>query len=178
MEVAVEAGRITDGASQMFVNNRLVVIYPGDNPAGLETLADLAEPGLKLVLAAEAVPVGQYSIEFLDKAVEEGTFGDTFKEDVLSNVVSYEENVRAVLSKVVLGEADAGIVYTSDVTVDSAEQVGRIEIPDNLNTIATYPIAVVKDSTQPEHAQAFINYVLSAEGQEILARYGFIPITE
>jgi molybdate transport system substrate-binding protein len=95
---------------------------------------------------------------------------------VLANVVSYEQTVKAVLTKVVLGEADAGIVYTSDVTPDVADAVQQIAIPDNLNTIATYPIAPVSDSEQPQLAQQFISYVLSAEGQTTLAAHGFLPV--
>ena len=95
------------------MRNRLVVIYPADNPAGITTLQDLATPGLVLVLAATEVPVGAYSFDFLNKASATVEFGSAYSETVLSNVVSYEENVRSVLSKVVLGEADEGIVYMS-----------------------------------------------------------------
>jgi molybdate transport system substrate-binding protein len=127
------------------------------------------------VLAAPEVPVGGYSLDFLEKASATVDYGETYSPTVLSNVVSYEENVRAVLSKVALGEADAGIVYTSDVTGDASEQVGRIDIPDELNTIASYPIAPVGDSQNPELAQAFVDYVLSADGQTVLVDHGFIP---
>jgi molybdate transport system substrate-binding protein len=177
MNVAIEAGRIVSGAQQTFARNRLVVIYPGDNPAQLTSLIDLAKPCDKcFVLADESVPVGQYSIQFLDKASADPAFGATFKEDVLKNVASYEQNVRAVLSKVVLGEAYAGIVYTSDITGDGASQVGRIDIPDALNTIASYPIAAVSDSAHAQLAQAFVDDVLGPAGQDILAQYGFIPV--
>ena len=94
---------------------------------------------------------------------------------MLNNVVSYEENVKAVLTKVVLGEADAGIVYASDVTGEGADQVDRLDIPDVLNTIATYPIAALADSAHPETAQDFVDFVLSPAGQNILAEYGFVP---
>jgi molybdate transport system substrate-binding protein len=90
-------------------------------------------------------------------------------------VASYEENVKAVLTKVALGEGDAGIVYLTDVTLANADKVGRLDIPDALNSVATYPIAVVSDTSQPELAQAFIQMVLSAQGKEILAKYGFLP---
>ncbi len=178
MQVAIDGGRIVSGAQQTFVRNRLVVIYPNDNPAGLATLQDLAKSGVRVVFAATEVPVGQYSLDFLDKAVEDASLGSAFEDAVLANVVSYEENVRAVLSKVVLGEADAGIVYASDLSGDSADQVGRIDIPDALNTIATYPIAVVGDSAHSELAQAFIDLVLSPEGQDVLAKYGFIKAVQ
>lgn len=176
MDVAIEAGRVVTGTTQVFVKNRLVVIVPKENPAAVEALQDLAKTGLKLILAAKDVPVGQYSLDFLDKAAADVAFGAAFKDAVLANVVSYEDNVRSVLTKVALGEGDAGIVYTSDISGDAAQDVVSIEIPDALNTIAQYPIGAVKDSANADMAQAFIAYVLSAEGQAILERYGFIPV--
>lgn len=175
MTVAIDAGRVVTGTTQIFVRNRLVVIVPKDNPAGLETLQDLAKPGLKLVLATKDVPVGQYSLDFLNKAVADTTFGAAFQDNVLANVVSYEDNVRSVLTKVALGEGDAGIVYTSDISGDAAADVVSVDIPDELNTIAQYPIGTVQDSQHAELAQAFVDYVLSSEGQAILESYGFIP---
>lgn len=175
MEVAVESGRVAPESAQVFVRNRLVVITPADSTADVATLRDLANPGLKLILAARDVPVGQYSLDFLDKAAADASFGAVFKDAVLANVVSYEDNVRSVLTKVALGEGDAGIVYTSDIVGDPAKDVVSLEIPDALNTIATYPIAPVVDSARAELARAFIDYVLSAEGQAILENYGFLP---
>ncbi|MCC7362103.1 MAG: molybdate ABC transporter substrate-binding protein [Anaerolineales bacterium] len=174
--VAIGTGRIVSGTQQTFVRNRLVVIYPNDNPGGVSALPDLAQPGLKVVLAAAEVPVGQYSLDFLDKAAADAAFDPGFKEAVLANVVSYEDNVRAVLTKVALGEADAGIVYSSDVTGDGAAAVTKLDIPDSLNTLANYPIAALNDSPHPALAQAFVELVLSPEGQAVLARYGFIPV--
>lgn len=176
MNLVIEQGEIVSGTQQNFAKNRLVVVFPTDNPGSLKELKDLGNPDLKLVLAAQEVPVGQYSLDFLDKAVADPAFDATFKDDVLKNVVSYEDNVKAVLTKVALGEADAGIVYTSDVTGEETEKVNLLDIPDELNVIAYYPIAPVKDSENPELAQAFINFVLSQDGQEILAKYGFIPV--
>jgi len=175
MQVAIEAGRIIGGTSRVFVHNRLVVVVPTGNPGGVATLQDLARPGLMIVLAAAEVPVGQYALDFLDKAATDPAFGPAFKDDVLANVVSYEENVRAVLTKIVLGEGDAGIVYASDISGDSADQVERLDIPDDLNTVASYPIGVIQDSTNPDLAQAFMEYVLSPEAQAVLASHGFIP---
>lgn len=177
MTVVVDAGGIDAGTPQTFVHNRLVVVIPADSTIALTSINDLATPGLKLVLAAPEVPVGQYSLDFLDKAASDPALGEPFKEAVLANLVSQEENVRAVLAKVVLGEADAGIVYSSDVY--SAEgDVIQIEIPDALNTIANYPIAAVAESEHADLAQAFVDAVLSPEGQTILAKYGFIPAAE
>ncbi len=167
--------RIKPGSGQVFARNRLVVIYPADNPAGLQTLSDLARPGLRLVLAAKEVPAGQYAIDFLDKASQQPEFGANFKDEVLTNVMSYEENVKFVFSKVALGEADAGVVYSTDITPVNAALVGRIDIPDPLNVIAAYPLAAVSGSPQPQLAAAFVAYVLSPQGQAILAKYGFLP---
>lgn len=176
MDAAIASNRVNADASKPFVKNRLVVIFPKDNPAGLTELKDLAKVGLKLDLADQSVPVGQYSLDFLDKATADPAFGSQFKDDVLKNVVSYETSVKAVVSKVSLGEADAGIVYVSDITTDAAEKVGRLDIPDALNTIATYPIAPISDSKNPELAQAFVDLILSPEGQAVLAKYNFIPV--
>jgi molybdate transport system substrate-binding protein len=177
MNVAIETGRIVSGTQRTFVRNRLVVVTPSDNPAGLSGLQDLVTPGVKIVFAAQEVPVGQYSLDFLDKADADGSLGAGYKAAVLANVVSYEENVRAVLAKVALGEADAGIVYTSDVVASEEGEVAQIEIPDTLNTIASYPIAPLSDSPNLDLAQQFVDYVLSPEGQQVLVRYGFIPTT-
>jgi molybdate transport system substrate-binding protein len=178
MDTAIGGGRIVSGAQHTFAHNRLVVIFPRDNPAGLTELSDLAKPGVRVVFAAAEVPVGQYSLDFLDQAAGSAALGSAFKAAVLGNIVSYEENVRAVLSKIVLGEADAGIVYASDVTGPSADRVGRIDIPDTLNTIAAYPIAAVGDSAHPDLVAAFVELVLSPQGQDTLSRFGFVKVGE
>lgn len=174
MDDAVKAGNVADGAARAFARNRLVAIVPQANPAGIKMLADLGKPGVRLVLAAKEVPVGQYALDFLDKASKDATYGADYKDKTLKNVASYEQNVRAVLSKVTLGEADAGIVYNTDVTQDAAPKVTRIEIPDALNTVATYPIATVKGTKNPA-ADRFVAFVLADAGQAILKQYGFIP---
>ncbi len=176
MRAAIEAGRVVSGTQQVFAGNRLVVVTPADSPAGLASLQDLAQPGIKLVLAAREVPVGGYALDFLEKAGASPQFAPGYDDAVLANVVSYEENVKAVLSKVVLGEADAGIVYSSDVTPDVSGQVLRIQIPDELNTLAAYPIAPIADAPNPELARRFLELVLSPEGQAVLASHGFIPV--
>jgi molybdate transport system substrate-binding protein len=139
MTVAIEVGRILTDTVRTFAQNRLVVIAPGDNPAGLTALADLAKPEIQLVFAIQEAPVGQYTLDFLDKAATEGSLGAGYQEAVLANVVSYEENVRAVLAKVMLGEADAGIVYTSDVAASPEGALIPIEIPDPLTRLPATP---------------------------------------
>jgi molybdate transport system substrate-binding protein len=175
MRAAEGAGRIAPGASQVFANNRLAVAYAVNSPASPHSLKDLARPGLRLVLASEAVPIGRYSLELLERASSMPGYDADFHEQVLANVVSYEENVRLVLGKVSLGEADAGIVYATDVAGPSA-RVGRLEIPDQLNVTARYPIAPIADSANPAMAQSFVDYVLSPEGQTVLERYGFVQV--
>ncbi len=173
MANAIESGRVAMGAPAIFARNRLVVAIPADNHAAIESLQDLARPGIKLVLAAEAVPAGQYALEFLAKASATAEYTAAYSPTVRSNVVSYEANVRSVLTKIALGEADAGIVYASDAPPSNA-QVATLAIPDALNVLAEYPIAVVVDSAYPEAAQAFVDYVRSDAGQATLEQFGFL----
>lgn len=149
-----------------FVRNRLAIIVPADNPAGIESLDDLTEDGVLLVLPAEGVPSGDYAREIFDNA--------GISDAVLANVVSNEEDVRSVVTKVLSGEADAGITYVTDVTPELADQITLITIPDDVNVIATYPIAVVSGSQEADLAQRFVDYILG-EGQQTLADYGFLP---
>lgn len=173
MDVAIQAGRIVTGTAHTFVRNRLLVIAPKDNPAQIKTLQDLAKPGLKLVFAAKEVPVGQYALDFLDKATKDGSMGANYKTTVLANVVSYEENVRSVLAKITLGEGDAGIVYSTD-AYSLTDKLQRIDIPDKLNTLASYPIAAVADSKNFDLAKNFVEYTFTPEAQQVLVKYGFI----
>ena len=169
MDTLVTDGFVTQDVPQIFLTNKLIVILPANNPAALETLEDLAKPGIKLVLAAEAVPVGNYARQALDKM--NGPFGADFKDKVLANVVSNEDNVKQVVTKVQLGEADAGIVYTSDAI--AAPDLKTIEIPADLNVIAKYPLAPLVKSANADLASQFVAYVLSGEGQAILKKWGF-----
>jgi molybdate transport system substrate-binding protein len=172
MQVLVVDGMIRSEAPRIFLTNQLVVIVPPHNPASVRNLPDLARGGLKLDLAAPDVPVGSYARQALDKM--NASFGGGFEARVLANVVSEEDNVKQVVTKVQLGEADAGIVYTSDAM--AAPDVGRIAIPANLNVIAQYPIAPLGHAEHPALAEAFVDFVLSAEGQAILAKWGFQPV--
>ncbi len=172
--------RLRDGGfianlPRTFARNRLVVIAPADNPAGIETLADLAQPGVLLVLAAPAVPVRDYTDAMLELLAANPDYGPAYRDAVLANLASEEDNVRQVAAKVALGEADAGIVYSSDVTPDIADKVVRIAVPDEYNTLAEYPIARVTGSADPRLGWQFIRFVRSTAGQAILAKWGFIP---
>ncbi|GAB4519371.1 MAG: molybdate ABC transporter substrate-binding protein [Anaerolineae bacterium] len=175
MQVAVEGGRIA-GTPHPFVKNRLVVITPADNPASITTLADLANAGIQLLVAAPEVPVRTYTDTMLERLAADPAYGEAYRMAVLGNIVSEEPNVRQVAAKIALGEADAGVVYISDVTPDIADQVLMIEVPDTLNTIATYPIAITHDTAHPALAQAFVDFVLSDAGQAILVNWNFVSV--
>ncbi len=172
MDILVTGSFVMSDTPQIFLTNKLVLILPADNPAAIATLEDLANADVKLVLAAEEVPVGRYSRDAF--VLMDIAFGKDFMSTVLANVVSNEDNVKQVVAKVQLGEADAGIVYTSDTV--AAPDLQTIEIPSELNVIAKYPIAPLLKSENAEVAQAFIDYVLSAEGQAVLEKWGFGPI--
>lgn len=172
------AASFVDGATvRTFARNTLIVIYPKDNPAKISVLADLARAGIKLDVADRAVPVGKYTVQMLDAAAKDPAFGPDFNTRVLANVVSREDNVKSVVTKVRLGEADAGVVYATDVTGDAARDVGVLPIPAAFNQTAEYPIAVAAHAVQPELARQFEDYVLSAEGQDVLKDHGFIRAT-
>lgn len=175
MELARKSG-VVQGDTPIFVKNRLVVIVPRENPGKVTEFRDLAKAGLKLDLAAPKVPVGNYSRQALHKATSE--YGGEFAERALKNVVSEEENVKQVVTKVQLGEADAGIVYVSDVTPKVSNAVHMIPIPDAYNQIATYPMALTQSVQNRVAAEMFLNFVLSAEGQAVLKAHNFIPIKE
>ncbi len=172
MKAAQEAGVIS-GDSSIFAQNRLAIVVPKDNPADITSFADLGKAGIKLVLAAEDVPVGQYGRQAICNAgADTATYGDSFVDNVAGNIVSNETNVKNVLAKVQLGEADAGIVYVTDVTADVSADVTLIDIPNDVNVIAKYPVAAVEGGDTAS-ADAFISYLLSPDGQATLASFGF-----
>ena len=150
------------GTPQNFASNLLQIVIEKGNPKGVKGLDDLANPDLKVVLAAPDVPAGKYAQQALEKA------------NVTVKPVSQEDNVKAVVNKVALGEADAGIVYVTDVTA-GGDKVEGVDIPEELNVVATYPIATVKASKAQDKAQAFMDLVRSDQGQQVLKKYGFLP---
>jgi molybdate transport system substrate-binding protein len=174
MDKLVNSGLVGQDAPKDFLTNRLVVILPAGNPANIQTLLDLARPGLKLVLAADTVPVGKYARQILTILSQDAAYGADFQTRVLANVVSNENDVKLVVAKVQLGEADAGIAYISDAI--AAPQLLTIEIPANFNIVARYPIAVLVNAPHPGLAAGFITYILSSGGQAILKKWGFTPV--
>jgi molybdate transport system substrate-binding protein len=172
MDTAKKDGLVS-GTPQVFVKNREVIMVPRDNPANINSLEDMARPDIKLVLAANDVPAADYALEILGKADKE--YGPDFKKDVLSNVVSREADVRASVNRVVVGDADATFGYASDYTPDIRDKVKVIPIPPDLNIIATYPIASLKDAKDPELAKEWVDLVTSEEGQKVLEKWNFEP---
>jgi molybdate transport system substrate-binding protein len=172
MDQLTEEGYIE--SSELFAGNKLVIVVNNDSVDKVQTIEDLAADDVSLAIAESSVPVGKYSQTFLDNLTEAGTYGDTFNEEVMANVVSSDLTVKDVLSKVELGEVDAGIVYTSDYVSADQDAVTTVEIEDDINVAAEYPIGTLAESENTETAQSFVDYVLSESGQSILSDYGFI----
>ncbi len=144
----------------VFAKNSLSIIVAKGNPEGITKVADLANPDLIVVTCGPEVPIGKYSAEVFKNA------------GVTVTPKSYEQNVKGIVTKVTLGEADAGIVYVTDVLA-ATNQADGVEIPANINVIAQYPLTITKNSTNKAVAQVFINFVMSTQGQDILAGHGF-----
>jgi molybdate transport system substrate-binding protein len=159
MERVMDAG-LAQGDPEVFAHNKLEIIVPPDNPADVRGLEDLSQDDLVVSLCNEECPAGRYALEILNNA------GVNVEAD------SFESEVKAVVTRVSLGEADAGIAYVTDTQAAGGEVVG-VAIPDDLNVEATYPIVAFHDS--PGAAQEFVELVLSEEGQSILMEYGFLP---
>lgn len=172
MDTAVEEN-LTEGEPEAFVKNREVVMVPKNNPAGIEDFRDVGKPGVKLVLAEEGVPAADYALEILGRADEE--YGGGFRKKVLSNVVSREADVRASVNRVVVGDADATFGYASDYTPDVRDRVEVVPIPPDLNIVATYPVAALRDAKEPDLTRAWVDLVTSDEGQRVLEKWGFEP---
>jgi molybdate transport system substrate-binding protein len=152
----------------VFTRNTLVIVVPKSNPAGIKSIYDLAKPGVKLDIANSAVPVGSYTVQVLNQM--------GLGSSVLANVVSQETDVRVVLQKVQLGQADAGFVYATDAETVRGD-VAVINVPAWAQPKVAYAMAVVSKSSNKAAAQAFIDKVLSKQGQALMQKYGFLPIS-
>lgn len=159
------------GEAVVFARNEPVVVIPAANPAGVETFEDLTK-AKKLVVGVGEVPIGKYTNQLLEKAGKD--LGEGFTKQVAANVASRELNVRQILAKVSLGEGDAGVVYRTDATT-AGDKVKVIEVPARWNVIAEYPIAVTAHPPNGALAKAWIDLVMSAEGQKIMTAAGFKP---
>ncbi|MCY4393500.1 MAG: molybdate ABC transporter substrate-binding protein [Chloroflexi bacterium] len=171
VEALEAAGLVVE--AQGLATNTLVVAVAEDAGSRIAAFEDLAGPGLRLVLAAAEVPAGRYARESLALADASGSYGPGFATRVLANVRSNEANVRATLAKVELGEADAAIVYASDLAGGAPEGVRAVAIPERFQVAAEYRIALLSEG---DAARAFVAFVTSPEGEAVLARHGFAPV--
>ena len=172
MKKLADAGLLA-GEASTFAHNRLVVIVSKTNPGNVKAVADLGRPGVKVVLAAASVPVGSYARAAFAKASGQNGFPVDFGAAVEKNVISNELDVKAVATKIALGEGDAGVVYVTDVTPTVATDVNVIAFPPGVAPDATYPIAVLKAAPNATGAQAFVAFILHA-GQPYLKARGFL----
>ena len=159
MDKLVDAG-LNGTEPEIFATNLLTIIVAPGNPLGITGVADLANADIKTVICAPEVPCGNYANQIFTAA------------GVTVTPVSLEQNVRGVVTKVTAGEADAGIVYVTDV-IAAGDTADMVEIPDDINVVAEYPIATVAASQNQEVDEAFIDFLLGPDGQAILAEYGF-----
>ena len=176
MELAVRAS-LMKGAPIVFARNRLVAIVPRENRAGVNTIADLARSGVKVVSTARDVPIGAYTLQTLAKLAADPAYGTGFEARVLANVVSEEPNVRQIVAKVQLGEADAGFVYASEISPRVAQDLRVLDIPERFQPQAEHLIGVTRAARAPALAQRFLDHLVSPAGQALLKRYGFLTLT-
>jgi molybdate transport system substrate-binding protein len=156
----------------IFAKNKLIIAVSKTSDK-IVKIADLTAGDIKIVIADESVPVGGYTIKMLTKENSNPDLGENFKAEFMENVVSKELDVKSVVNKVYLGEADAGIVYQTDLTPTTKKKVTMLKIAEKYNIIASYPIALLKSSQNKEAAQQFIDYIHSDDGSNILVKYGF-----
>lgn len=175
MDEVVAAGLVSADSVRVFARNWLVVVYSPKKLAisGTATLGDLAKPGIKLVVADKSVPAGAYTEKMLEKAQSDSRFGSQFCKAFRANIVSFETDVRSVLNKVALGEADAGVVYQSDLAAHEAASLRSLQIPQKLNVEAEYPVAVLSKSPNTGLARRFVELLLSDRGKIALKQHGF-----
>jgi molybdate transport system substrate-binding protein len=172
MDALLKAGLVVE--ARPFARNEPVMVVAKESETTLRTFADLPRAE-RIVIGTPEVPIGRYTLEILDRA--SATLGAEFRGDVEAKVVSRELNVRQVLSKVSLGEAQAGVVYRTDAQT-ALGRVGVVTIPSELNAIAEYPIALVTGAAHPQLARAWLDFTLSAAGQRFLHDAGFLTLVE
>lgn len=171
-QALVDAG-LADGAAVDFAANELVVIVPTDNPADIKTPADLATTGVTIIAAGDEVPITKYATQLVDTLAKEPGYPADFAASYQANVVSKEDNVKAVVAKIELGEGDAAIVYVTDAKIST--KVASVKVPDSANVVATYAGVVVTSSPSPDAAAAFLAWFAGPDGQAILSGFGFLP---
>jgi molybdate transport system substrate-binding protein len=164
---------LSAGEAVTFAANKLIVMVPSDNPGAVTSPFDLAKPGLKVIAAGDEVPITKYSKQLVDDLAKQPGAPVDFAAAYARNVVSREDNVRAVIGKIELGEGDAAIVYVTD--VKGSTNVATVDVPDAVNVRASYAGVVVGASTHQQPAREFLGWLAGPDGQAILAGFGFKP---
>jgi molybdate transport system substrate-binding protein len=167
-------GCLAPGPITPFARNALTIVVPSGNPAGIESPADLAREGVRVVAALPEVPITRYTTEVVANLAALEGYPEGYARAVTANTVSEEENVRAVLTKIELGEGDAAIVYVTDAL--SSAGVEAIPIPDEASVLATYAVVTVGSSTQPALAANVLEFLVGPEAQAVLESGGFVPV--
>jgi molybdate transport system substrate-binding protein len=163
---------LASGGLVEFAGNRLTVIVPADNPAGISTPADLARSGLKVVAAADSAPITRYANQLVANLAGQPGYPADFAARYAANIVSRQDNVAAVVAQIALGEGDAAIVYVTDARTST--RVVTVAVPDEANVVAAYAGVVVRESANQAAAQAFLAWLAGPDGQAILAAFGFL----
>lgn len=174
MDAAVSARVVEAKSVRAFAMNTLTVIVPRANRANIRSVADLARPGLKIVVADAGAPAGRYTQRMLEAAGAMAGLGPEFVKGFEANVVSREENVSAVAAKVAMDEADAGIAYVSDAAGSRGEKLTRVALPAELDQPAEYVAAATARAAEPALAREFIEFLASREGAAFLTRHGYV----
>ena len=167
------AAGLADGEPVAFAGNELTIVVPTGNPAGITSPADLANAGVKVIAAGDAVPITRYATQLVHNLANEPGYPADFAAAYAANVVSKEDNVKALLAKIELGEGDAGIVYVTD--AKGSSKVTTIGVPDAANVPATYDGVVVKSSAHTAAARSFLAWFAGPDGQAVLGSLGFLP---
>jgi molybdate transport system substrate-binding protein len=166
-------GGFASGEAIPFASNKLTVIVPTDNPAGIQSPGDLAKPGLRIIAAGDEVPITKYATQLVQNLAADANDPEGFAAAYAANVASKEDNVSAIVSKIELGEGNAGIVYVTDAA--ASDDVTPIDVPDAANVPATYAGVVVGASPNVDAAAAFLDWLIGRDGQEVLSSFGFMP---
>ena len=160
------------GAAVKFAGNKLTIVVPTANPAGITSPKDLARSGVKVVAAGDTVPITKYATMLVANLAKEANYPANFVASYNANVVSKEDNVAALIAKIELGEGDAGIVYVTD--AKASTKVRTIPVPDTANVLATYAGVVVNASPNAAAAAAFLTWFAGPDGQAVLGSFGFL----
>jgi molybdate transport system substrate-binding protein len=164
---------LAEGEPITFAGNKLTIIVPTANQAGISSPKDLAKAGIKVIAAGDEVPITKYAKQLVDNLAKESGYPADFAAAYATNVVSKEDNVKSVVAKIELGEGDAGIVYVTD--AKASDKVTPIDVPSTANVPATYDGVVVKTAKDAPAAKAFLDWFAGPDGQAILSELGFLP---